>query len=81
MLCDIQQLACAWFTGSEIGLFLNWVLFYGWCYSVQYDSFKEFVRMTQEGYWSVTIWNRRVLSRLQYGDTLGLSIVFGSYFP
>ena len=24
--------------------------------------------MTQEGYWSVSLWNRRVLPRLQYGD-------------
>ena len=28
---------------------------------------------TQEGYWSVTLSNRRVLPRLQYGDNLGLS--------
>ena len=27
-------------------------------------SFVEFVHMPQEGYWSVTLWNRRVLPRL-----------------
>ena len=29
--------------------------------------------MSQEGYWSVTVWNRRVLPKLQYGDNIGLS--------
>ena len=39
---------------------------------VQYHYFVEFVSMTQEGYWSVTHWNHRVLPMLQYGDNLGL---------
>ena len=34
-------------------------MFYGWCYTVQYHSFVGFVRITQEGYWSVTLWNRK----------------------
>ena len=32
--------------------------------------------MTQEGYWSVTLWDRRVLPRLQYGDNHSVGILF-----
>ena len=59
---------------SETGLFLNLVWFDGWCNSVQYHSFVEFVRVTHEGYWSVALWNCRAFPRLAYSDILGLSL-------